>query len=494
MLFKFKRVSKKINYHHVISVFILAWLFLLSAGSHFSNSGGGKTVDEESGWSKVPEILKQIIPPAFPDRDFKITDYGAVGDGKTLCTESINKAVEECSRSGGGRVVVPKGIFLTGAIHLEDDVDLYVSDSAMLEFSTNPADYLPVVYTRWEGVELMNYSPLIYAFGKRNVAVTGRGILNGQADNEHWWPWKGGKEFGWKQGMQSQLDSTCRPLLMRMGDNDVPVKDRIFGDHHFLRPTFVEFYNCESVLIQGVTLENAPFWFLHPTLCRNVTIDGIKTDSDGPNTDGCDPESCSGVLIENCVFNDGDDCIAIKSGRNEDGRRVNVPVENIIIRDCAMKEGHGAVSIGSEISGGCSNIFVEDCSFDSPHLDQGIRIKSNAKRGGALTGIYVRNLKIGQVRESIVRITMNYDPPEAEGYKYFPVMKNIFAENVVSQKSEYGLYFDGLPESKIENVSIKDCKFDGVSKGDSIVNAIGVRLEKVYVNGSPVHDEDDSQK
>ncbi len=449
---------------------------------------GTDSLPEKTGWNRVPEILMRIVPPTFPNRDFVITNYGAIADGKTLCTEAFKKAIRDCSNSGGGRVVVPRGIFLTGAIQLESNVNLFISDSAVLKFSTNPEDYLPVVYTRWEGVELMNYSPLIYAYGKANIAVTGEGILDGQADTEHWWPWKGSEEFGWKNGMPSQLDSSCRPLLMKMGDENMAVKDRIFGNGHYLRPTFVEFYDCENVLVQGVTLENAPFWFLHPTLCKNVTVDGIKTDSNGPNTDGCDPESCSGVLIENCLFNDGDDCIAIKSGRNEDGRRVNVPVSDIIVRGCTMKEGHGAVSIGSEVSGGCSNVFVENCNFDSPNLDQGIRIKSNAKRGGAVEDIYVRNLKIGRVKESIIRVTMNYDPAEANGYKYFPVMKKIFVENVVSQKSKYGLYMDGLSESKIESVVVKDCRFDGVLKGNRIVDVDDLKLENVYVNGKLVNE------
>lgn len=441
-----------------------------------------------------PGILKQIIPPTFPDRDFVITDYGAVAGGKTLCTEAFKKAIEACGKSGGGRVVVPKGIFMTGAIHLENNVNLYVSKNAIVRFSTDPSDYLPVVYTRWEGVELMNYSPLIYAYGKKNIAVTGKGILDGRADNGHWWPWKGMAEFGWKNGTPSQSDDTCRPLLMKMGDENVPVKDRIFGDGHYLRPTFVEFYNCENVLVQGITLENAPFWFLHPTLCKNVTVDDVKTDSNGPNTDGCDPESCSDVLIENCVFNDGDDCIAIKSGRNEDGRRVNVPAENIIIRDCAMKDGHGAVSIGSEISGGCSDVFVEGCTFDSPNLDQGIRLKSNAKRGGIIKDVYVRNLKIGEVKGAIIRVTMNYDPPEAKGYNYFPAMRNILVENVTSRKSEYGLYLDGLTESRITGIVVKDCRFNGVLKGNSIIEADSVKLQNVYINGSLIKGGDDSQR
>jgi len=442
-----------------------------------------REVTSESGWKTVPQILKRIVPPRFPDRDFVVTQYGAVDDGKSLSTKAFADAIDACNKAGGGRVVVPKGTFLTGAIHLKSNVNLYISEGATVRFSTDPKDYLPVVYARWEGVELMNYSPLIYAYGQSNIALTGKGLLDGQADNEHWWSWKGTKSFGWEKGMPSQNDSIERPLLMKMGDNNVPVARRIFGEGHYLRPTFVEFYNCKSILIEGVSLESAPFWFLHPVLCTNVTIDGVHTNSLGPNTDGCDPESCSDVLIQNCVFNDGDDCIAIKSGRNEDGRRVNVPVKNIIVRNCTMKDGHGGVSIGSEITGGCSNVFVEDCSLDSPHLDEAIRLKSNSKRGGVIENIYARNLKVGQVREAIVLLTMNYDPPEAQGYSYYPEMKNIFVENITSSKSEYGLYFDGLSNSQIDNVVVKDCRFSGVTKGNSITNSVNVKLRNTFLNG-----------
>ena len=329
----------------------------------------------------------------------------------------------------------------------------------------------------------MNYSPLIYAYGKKNIALTGEGILDGQADNENWWNWSGKDRFGWKKGMPSQNDPANRPALMKMGDDNVPVKDRKFGEGHFLRPTFVEFYKCENILIAGITLKDSPFWFLHPVLSKNITIDGIKTQSDGPNTDGCDPESCDYVLIQNCEFTDGDDCIAIKSGRNNDGRRVNVPSTNFVIRDCRMKDGHGGVVIGSEITGGCWNVYAENCEMDSPNLDRALRIKSNAKRGGVVKNIYMRNVKVGQVGEAIVKLNLHYDPPEAKGYNYKPVIENIYVENVTSQKSKYGLYFDGLENSKIKNVNIIDCKFNGVKKGNFLNNVESLKTKDFYING-----------
>ncbi len=450
---------------------MLVALLILPALS-IASVKSGERQQAESGWSAVPQILKRIVPPKFADREFVITDYGAVSGGKIMCTEAFRKAIEACSKAGGGHVIVPKGVFLTGAIHLKSNVDLHVSEGAVVKFSTDPGDYLPVVRARWEGNDLMNYSPLIYAYGQENVALTGKGLLDGQADAQHWWPWK-----------KLANEPNSRPRLMKMNDEKVPARERIFGKGYYLRPTFVEFFRCKNVLIRGVRLENAPFWFLHPVFCTNVTIDGIETNADGPNTDGCDPESCDDVLIEKCVFNDGDDCIAIKSGRNNDGRKFEIPARNMIVRDCTMKNGHGGVSIGSEITGGASDIFVENCRMSSPDLDQALRIKSNAKRGGVIHDIYARNITVGQVKVSILRINLNYDPPEAKGYSYYPVVKNVFLDNITSQKSEYALFLNGLPESKISRVELKNCKFEGVEKGNRINNVSDLKFVDVYVNG-----------
>jgi polygalacturonase len=428
--------------------------------------------DEDSGWEKVPKLLAKIKPPKFPDHDYLISNYGAKGDGKTLCTGAINDAIEACSKAGGGRVVVPKGEFLTGAIHLESNVDLYISEGAILKFSTNPNDYLPIVFCRWEGVECMNYSPLIYAYGKKNIAVTGKGILDGQASDQNWWQWK--KLSG---------DNNSRPRLMKMNDENVPVRQRIFGAGYYLRPTFIEFNKCKNILIEGVSLKDSPFWFLHPILSTNITIESVKTNSSGPNTDGCDPESSSYILINKCEFNDGDDCISIKSGRNNDGRRINIPCSNIVIQNCKMKDGHSGVAIGSEITGGCRNVYTQDCEMDSPNLDRVLRIKSNAKRGGVVKNIYMRNIKVGQVSESIIRLTMGYDPEEAQGFRNYPVIQNIFMENVSSRKSKYALFFDGLPDSKIKRVHITNCNFNGVEDGNNILESEDIKLNDVYING-----------
>ncbi len=218
-------------------------------------------------------------------------------------------------------------------------------------------------------------------------------------------------------------------------------------------------------------------------LSNNITIENVTTVGLGPNNDGCDPESCSNVLIKGCTFNNGDDCIAIKSGRNNDGRTINVPSKNIIIQDCKMKDGHGGVVIGSEITGGCFNVYAENCEMDSPNLERVLRIKTNSKRGGTIKNIYMRNIKVGQVKEAIVKLNLLYDPDEAEGYEFNPTIENVFVENVSSQSSKYALYFEGLENSKIKNINISDCKFNGVQKGNFIKNVEDIYLDKVFING-----------
>src|SRR5438067_4285121 len=248
------------------------------------------------GWNSVPAILARIKPPKFPARDFNITKFGAVADGKSDSTEAIRKAIAACNVAGGGRVVVPAGVFQTGAIHLKSNVNLYISEGATLKFDPDPAKYLPVVLTRFEGVECMNYSPLIYAINQENIAITGKGALDGSATDETWWAWN---KKGGGSGPKQKAD---RDKLNEMGEAGAPVDQRVFGEEHFLRPSFVEPYRCKNVLIEGVSISASPMWELHPTLCTNVTVRDVHINSLGPNNDGCDPESCRDVLIEGTTF------------------------------------------------------------------------------------------------------------------------------------------------------------------------------------------------
>jgi polygalacturonase len=353
-------------------------------------------------------IVASVRRPHFPGRFFPVMRFGAVGDGVTMNTAAFAAAISACSRSGGGHVIVPPGQFLTGAIHLLSGVDLHVESGATILFSQDPTDYLPVVFTRWQGIELMNYSPPIYAYGQRNIAVTGAGTLNGQADANHWWNWK-------------PLENADFTALEAMSDAGVPVSQRVFGTGHFLPPQMIQPFACDRVLLEGVTVINSPFWHLNPNLCRNVTIDGLTISSSGPNTDGCDPESCAGVVIRNVTFDTGDDCIAIKAGRDSDGRRVNVPCTDIVIERCDFANGHGGITIGSEMTGGVQNVYARDLTMNSANLQAGHRIKTNTLRGGFVLNTNVYRVTAGTVGGPLLLIQGTYNgqtgnfPPDVTG-------------------------------------------------------------------------------
>jgi polygalacturonase len=430
----------------------------------------------DKGWNNLNKILKNIKPPKFRDKNYLITSFGAVADGSTDCSIAFREAINKCSKEGGGKVIVPEGTFLTGAIHLKSGVNLYISKGAIVKFSTDPSKYLPLVFTRFEGVECMNYSPLIYAYDQKNIAVTGEGLLDGQGSKENWWKWKASK------GEFSQ--TIARNKLVAMGEDNTPVKDRVFGEGSFLRPVFFQPYKCSNILVEGVTFKNSSMWFLNPVLCKNVTFNKVSTDGIGPNNDGCDPESCTDVLIKDCFFNNGDDCIAIKSGRNNDGRRVNVPCSNIVIQGCTMKDGHGGVVIGSEVSGSVKNVYAENCVMSSPNLDRALRFKTNSERGGVIENVYARNIQVGEVGEAVILIDFYYDKGDIG--KFTPVMRNFHFSNITSKKSPYALNMKAYERSPVKNLQIENCSFENVKNPNIIENIEVTKCKSVTINGKPI--------
>ena len=409
-------------------------------------------------WQEAARIVARIKEPVFPRRDVDATRF-----------KTINDAIDACSTAGGGRVVVPAGSFTTGPIRLKSRVNLYLSQGAVLKFSTDPKDYLPLVFTRFEGTELMNYSPFIYAYDQEDIAITGSGTLDGQADNAHWWDW-------------TRSAAASRRRLTDPATARMPVTDRIFGEGSFLRPNFIQPYRCRNVFIEGITIHNSPMWEIHPVLSTNVLVRGVTISTHGPNNDGCNPESCRDVLIDRCSFDTGDDCIALKSGRNDDGRRVNVPVENVVIRDCSMKDGHGGVTIGSEISGGARNVFAERCNMDSPNLNIALRFKTNSVRGGVVERIFMRDVTIGQVNQAVISVDFNYE--EGDAGKFPPTVRDIDVRNVTSQKSRNALALRGYSYAPITNVRLRDCRFDNVAQADILEHVKDLRFDNVRVNGS----------
>jgi polygalacturonase len=438
---------------------------------------GARAGSSATGWDLVPEILARIKPPTFPDRQFDVTRYGAVGDGRTDCSAAFRAAIEACARAGGGRVEVPAGRFLAGPIHLRSNVNLHVTRDATIAFTTDTKAYLPRVLTRFESTELMGYSPFIYALDQENIAVSGEGTLDGQASDENWWAWKG------QRGRTEGTQTPARDRLVEMAERGVPVAQRVFGEGSYLRPNFIQPYRCRNVLIEGVRIRNSPMWEINPTLCTNVTVRGVHISSHGPNNDGCDPDSSRDVLIDNCHFDTGDDCIAIKSGRNADGRRIHLPSENIIIRGCEMKDGHGGVTIGSEISGHVRNVFAEKCTMDSPNLDRALRFKNNALRGGILEHIYMRDVTVGQVADAVLSVDLYYE--EGQKGPYVPVIRDVEMRNVTSRKSKYAIYARAYEKSEISDIRVIDCRFDGVAQGSVTDGVRGLVLTGTTVNGRP---------
>ena len=426
--------------------------------------------------SEVATILKRIQPPQIPERDFPIIKFGA-RPGQDA-TEAIRRAIRAAAEQRGGRVVIPEGVWLTGPIHLKSKVNLHVSRGATLKFSTDPKQYLPAVFTRWEGTECMNYSPFIYAFEQTDIAITGEGTLDGQAGCEAWWPWAGKGHCDLKPGAPNQRAD--RDALVAMADKGTPVSERQFGEGHYLRPNFIQPYRCTNVLIEGVTIRNSPMWEIHPALCTNVIVRGIKINTHGPNNDGCNPESCRDVLIENCEFDTGDDCIAIKSGRNQDGRRVAVPSENIIIRNCTMKAGHGGVTIGSEISGHCRNVFVEDCVMSSPDLNQALRFKNNAARGGIIEHFRARNIKVGQVGVAL-EIDLLYEEGSKGAYK--PVVRDIAIDGLTCDHAKSPWTLRGFPGAVVEQITLENVTILRADKPPLVDHVEGLKLRNVTVNG-----------
>ena len=440
------------------------------------------------------QIEQSIRVPQFADKAYVITKYGAKATNTAAQNQkAIQKTIDLCSKKGGGRVVIPAGqTFLTGAITLKDGVNLHVEEGAVLEFAFEPELY-PIVETSWEGLECFNLSPCVYAFKAKDIAITGKGTIDGGGSNDTWWPWNGNPRFGWKEGMISQRIES-RPRLLKNGEDGIPMynekgersPERVFGPKDGLRPQLVSFNKCEGILLEDITLLRSPFWVIHPLHSTDITVRRVKMINDGPNGDGCDPECCDRVLIEDCFFNTGDDCIAIKSGRNRDGRERNMPSKNIIIRRCEMKNGHGGVVVGSEISGGCQNVFAHDCVMDSPELERVLRIKTNSCRGGIIENINMRNIKVGVCKESVLKINLDYEPKEVCCRGNYPTVRNIYMENVTSEQSKYGVQIIGLEEDTyVYDVTVKDCHFNGVKDGNfQSGKTRNITFDNLFVNGS----------
>lgn len=392
---------------------------------------------EEKHFYHSPFEMYEVLPPAFLDRTIEVEN---TGNAKT-----IQEAIHTCAALGGGTIIVPSGKWVSsGSIHLRSNIRLLFQNGVEIEFSKNFSDYLPVVFTRWEGIECYNYSPLIYAKDCENIAIVGNGYLIG--NGSAWWGWK-------------HLQGPAATELYQSQANNLPVEKRIYGtEKAALRPSFIQTINCKNVHMEGFTVVDGPQWTLHPVYCENVLIQNITIKTNGHNTDGINPDSCKNVVIENCTFSTGDDCIAINSGMNEDGWRVGKPCENIIIRNCTMKKGHGAIVIGSGMSGGVRNVYASNNIVLGGMW--GIRLKSMRGRGGYIRDIWIEDVEINNVSRAAIQISMFYDTTTVKPLNDTPAdFSNIYFKNIFGQNNTATVEIRGLPEHNLQDITLENINF-----------------------------------
>ncbi|SMD24409.1 Polygalacturonase [Kibdelosporangium aridum] len=419
-------------------------------------------------WPEANEIVAATKLPIFPSVNFLATDpkYGAKGDNSTDNTAAFRKAIDAASAAGGGHVIVPKGNYVTGAIHLKSNVDFHLQSGAVLKFSSDASKF-PTVLTRYEGIECMNRSPMVYAHGQRNIALTGSGTLDANATSS----WNKGSDRAW---LESRIAA---------GVTD-PAKRVFPGSGHTARSTFIEPYNCDTVLIQGVTVKNPKFWQIHPTLCKNVTVDGVTTDPStaANNTDGVDPECCDHVVIANCTLGAHDDNIAIKSGRDADGRRVNIPCQNVVVVNCTMNGNWGAITCGSEQTGGIRNVYAYKLNVIGA-TKYALYVKSNTKRGGFSQNINLDSVT-GTFQRSFVFVTSTYNNQTGN---FPPAFGPFTVTNSSCTKAARVFDVSGLPNAHVKGLVAADCKFTGVANTGNILNNVdGRKFTNVTVNGKPI--------
>ena len=470
-------------------------LIIFAAFNTLCGESTNQVSNSAEAWAMVPEILARIIPPTFPDRDFNVLDFGATPDGEVDSVQAFRAAIQACHLAGGGRIVVPAGDYLlNGPLHLESNINLHLKEGSTLRFGANPEYYLVgdpkvkgCVLVRWEGVWCYNYSPLIYAWGKENIAITGKGTIDGQTD-KFWADWYARK-----------LHAGDRIILYQMALDMTPLEERIFGPGHHLAAGTIEFYHCKNILIEGITTRMPLERTIHPTFCENVTIRNVTIQPGMPppvrNDDGIDPDSCRDVLIEGCTFHNYDDAIGLKSGRAREGWPENGgrPTENVIIRNCVFNGEHNGVSTGSDMSGGIRNIFVYDCRFGVANAQMYVfNAKSNADRGGVVEKIYFRNIQVGTC-DQLVRMetdykNVKYDP---EKHPFAPTFRDMWFENIVcEQVLETAISMEGLEHTPIQNIHFRNITVKRAENGIHTQFTDGITWENVNISGVPIRNID----
>ncbi len=399
----------------------------------------------------APFEMPSVNELYFPDRDFVITNYGAVPGNVDATTKAIAKAISECNAAGGGRVVVPAGRWTTGPVHLKSFVNLHLADSAVVEFTDNPADYLPAVMTSWEGMECYNYSPLVYAFDCDDIAITGRGMLAPKMDLWRIW------------FKRPPMHMKALKKLYTLASTDVPVKERHMAEgENNLRPHLIHLNRCRNVMLKDFSIRQSPFWTIHVYMCDGGLARGLDVKATGHNNDGIDLEMTRNFLVEKCTFEQGDDAVVIKSGRNRDAWRLNTPTENIVVRNCIVKKGHVLLGIGSEISGGIRNVYMHDCRVDGEVMRL-FYVKTNHRRGAFVENIYMENVEAGHAGR-----IMEIDP-----------------EVLYQWRSLVPTYVERLTRIRglhMKNIKAKSANAVYELKGDIRLNPAFVEIENVTVD------------
>lgn len=429
----------------------------------------------------MQQILDTIQEPHFPDRSVNILDFGAQSDTDTCQTAAIQAAIDTLAAQGGGTVIVPSGRFLTGALHLKSGINLHLQneDSTLLFIPVPTEEHYPLTFCHWEATPCYNFSPLIYAIDAHDIGLTGRGTLDGQSSVENWWGWHCSVEHAWSAEVVD-LQNDDRLETRRMNVEGVPVEERVFGNGHYLRPNFVQPIRCERILLEGVTLKRSPMWQLNPVECSHITVRGMTLSASGPNSDGCDPESCNYVLIENCTFDTGDDCIAVKAGRDRDGRNAS-PCQNIVIRNNVFADGHGGIALGSEMSGGIKHLYADKNLFESPNLTYVLRFKTNARRGGYIQNIWLHDTVATAVGAAAVHATMLYE--DGRNGDFLPTFSDICIENLKADGGDYGIFLEAFPEVPITGLVLRNIQIENTQTPLRAMNWEAPILSDVTING-----------
>ncbi|CDB81685.1 polygalacturonase [Bacteroides clarus CAG:160] len=450
-------------------------------------------------YEALPFDMPVVQRPSFPDYQVDIRDFGAKADGETLNTEAINNAIKAVSEKGGGKVVIPEGLWLTGPVVLQNNVNLHVEKNALVLFSGD-ADLYPLVRTSFEGLDMLRCQSPVSAMNAENIAITGYGVLDGSGDS--WRPVKRNKmtDGQWKSLLKSggvvdesgkvwyPNEGALKASILTGSKEKREISDSEWeGMKRWLRPVLLSIVKSKRVLLEGVTFRNSPSWCLHPLSCEDLTLNGVKVFNPwySQNGDALDVESCKNVVVTNSLFDAGDDAICIKSGKDADGRRRGEPCENVLVKNNTVLHGHGGFVVGSEMSGGVRNVYVADCTFIG--TDVGLRFKSTRGRGGVVENVYVDNINMINIPGDALIADLYYAVKDAPGApvpavtEETPSFKNIHISNISCKGAGRAMFLNGLPEMPIENFSVRNMRITDAQKGAFINKVAGVTLENIEI-------------